>query len=464
MKGLLIITALGIIAMLAEVFKFKKGLLWITLLGIAGAYIANLLEWNTGVSISYFDNMIAFDKPAIAFSGVILATALFWFILANNYFNRDAEHIADHFSLVLFALVGALILTAFKNMCTLFLGIEILSIPLYVMAASKKGDIKSNEAGFKYLIMGSFASAVLLFGIALVYGASGSFDLMMIRKYISAAQGNLPMFFYVGVVFMLIAMCFKVSAAPFHFWAPDVYEGSPTLITALMSTVVKTAAFAAILRLFMIGFGNVSGIWTGILAGVIALSLIVANFTAAVQSSVKRMLAYSSISHAAFMLMVILANQRSNISLDAIVYYSLAYSIGSITAFGILYNVTRDGNENIDSFNGLAKRNPLMAFCMTVAMLSLAGIPVTAGFFAKYFVFTTLIGTPYKWLLILAVLTSAIGVYYYLKVVIAMYFKSPGHSENIEIEGSHRMVILVTSLVTLVIGLAPGLIAEMFRF
>lgn len=464
MKGLLIITALGIIAMLAEVFKFKKGLLWITLLGIAGAYIANLLEWNTGVSISYFDNMIAFDKPAIAFSGVILATALFWFILANNYFNRDAEHIADHFSLVLFALVGALMLTAFKNMCTLFLGIEILSIPLYVMAASKKGDIKSNEAGFKYLIMGSFASAVLLFGIALVYGASGSFDLMMIRKYISAAQGNLPMFFYVGVVFMLIAMCFKVSAAPFHFWAPDVYEGSPTLITALMSTVVKTAAFAAILRLFMIGFGNVSGIWTGILAGVIALSLIVANFTAAVQSSVKRMLAYSSISHAAFMLMVILANQRSNISLDAIVYYSLAYSIGSITAFGILYNVTRDGNENIDSFNGLAKRNPLMAFCMTVAMLSLAGIPVTAGFFAKYFVFTTLIGTPYKWLLILAVLTSAIGVYYYLKVVIAMYFKSPGHSENIEIEGSHRMVILVTSLVTLVIGLAPGLIAEMFRF
>ena len=164
------------------------------------------------------------------------------------------------------------------------------------------------------------------------------------------------------------------------------------------------------------------------------------------------------------MLMVILANQRSNISLDAIVYYSLAYSIGSITAFGVLYSVARDGNESIDNFNGLAKRNPLMALCMTVAMLSLAGIPVTAGFFAKYFVFTTLIGTPYKWLLILAVITSAIGVYYYLKVVIAMYFKSSGEKEHLDVEASHRMVIVVTSLVTLVIGIAPGLIAEMFRF
>jgi NADH-quinone oxidoreductase subunit N len=463
MKGLLIISGLGILAMLAQIANLKKGLLWVVLLGIIAAYASNFMEWRSGMSISYFDNMIGFDKVGIAFSGIILATAFFWFILANDYFEEDSN-LVDHFALVLFALVGALMLTAFKNMTTLFLGIEIMSIPLYVLAASKKKDLKSNEAGFKYLIMGSFASGFLLFGIALVYGATGSFDLMKIRQYISDHSGQLPMFFYVGVILILAAMCFKVSAAPFHFWAPDVYEGSPTLITALMSTVVKTAAFAAFMRLFMVGFGSVSEVWTGALAVIIALSLIIANFTAAMQQSVKRMLAYSSISHAAFMLMVILANVRSNLSVDVLIYYSLAYSIGSIAAFGVLYNVTRNGNETFTAFNGLGKRNPAMALCMTIAMLSLAGIPVTAGFFAKYFVFTAMIGTSYKWLLILAILTSAVGVYYYLKVIIAMYFQKPDTSESVVIERSNTLVIALTAILTILLGLAPEFIAGMFKF
>lgn len=463
MKGLLIISGLGILAMLAEIFRFKKLLLPLVLLGIVAAYAFNFMEWRSGMSISYFDNMIGFDKPAIAFSGIIIVTAFFWFILAHDYFDEDSN-LVDHFALVLFALVGALMLTAFKNMNTLFLGIEIMSIPMYVLAASKKKDMRSNEAGFKYLIMGSFASAFLLFGIALIYGASGSFDLMEIRTYISSHATELPLFFYVGVIMMLVAMCFKISAAPFHFWAPDVYEGSPTLITALMSTVVKTAAFAAFMRLFMIGFASVSEVWTNVLAIVVALSLIIANFSAAMQHSVKRMLAYSSISHAGFMLMVILANVRSNISIDALIYYSLAYSIGSIAAFGILYNVTRNGDENFDAFNGLAKRNPGMALCMTIAMLSLAGIPVTSGFFAKYFVFTTMIGTSYKWLLILAVLTSAVGAYYYLKVIIAMYFKPEHEQTPVKVERSNTLVIAAASVITIILGLVPGFIAEMFKF
>jgi NADH-quinone oxidoreductase subunit N len=463
MKGLLIISGLGILAMLAEIFKFKKLLLPLILLGIVVAYAFNFMEWRTGMSIPYFDNMIAFDKPAIAFSGIIIATAFFWFILANDYFEDDTN-LVDHFALVLFALVGALMLTSFKNMTTLFLGIEIMSIPLYVLAASKKSDFKSNEAGFKYLIMGSFASGFLLFGIALVYGATGSFDLMKIRMFITENREQLPAFFNVGVILMMAAMCFKVSAAPFHFWAPDVYEGSPTLITALMSTVVKTAAFAAFMRLFLVGFGALNDVWAGALAVIIALSLVIANFSAAMQSSVKRMLAYSSISHAAFMLMVILANLRSNISVDAIIYYSLAYSVGSISAFGILYYVSKNGNENFDAFNGLGKRNPLLALCMTVAMLSLAGIPVTAGFFAKYFVFTTMIGTPYKWLLILAILTSAVGVYYYLKVIIAMYFNKADSTNAVAVEKMGSLVIVLTTIITMVLGLMPGVIAGLFEF
>lgn len=461
MKGLFIISGLGVLAMLAEIFKFKKALYPIVLLGIIGAYALNFTEWNHNMDIPMFSNMIRFDNVALAFSGVILVTAFFWFILANDYFEHD--HITDHFALVLFGLVGALMLTSFSNMTTLFLGIEILSIPMYVLAASRKRDLASNEAGFKYLIMGSFASGFLLFGIALIYGASGSFDLMAIRTYISQSHGELPTFFYAGVIMVLVAMCFKVSAAPFHFWAPDVYEGSPTVITALMSTIVKTAAFAAFMHLFLVVFGKVSDAWSMVLAIIIALSLIVSNITAATQSSVKRMLAYSSISHAAFMLMAILANNRGFGSVNAILYYSLAYSIGSIAAFTVVYNISKNNDDpSIEAFNGLGKRHPIMAVCMVIALLSLAGIPITAGFFAKYFIFTTMIGTPYKWLIILAILTSAVGVYYYFKVIIAMYFKKSHNDEGIQIETSHVLLLVLTTIFTLALGIVPNYVIEIF--
>ncbi len=461
MKGLFIISGLGVLAMLAEIFKFKKLLYPLVLIGILAAYVTNFMEWNNNTNIEMFANMMRFDNVALAFSGVILVTAFFWFILANDYFEQD--HVTDHFALVLFALVGAIMLTGFSNMTTLFLGIEILSIPMYVLAASRKRDLASNEAGFKYLIMGSFASGFLLFGIALIYGATGSFDLMAIRSFISHAQGDLPAFFYAGVLMVLVAMLFKVSAAPFHFWAPDVYEGSPTVITALMSTIVKTAAFASFMRLFLVVFGGVNESWSMVLAVVIALSLVVSNITAATQQSVKRMLAYSSISHAAFMLMAILANQRGMASVSAILYYSLAYSVGSIAAFTVLYNVSKaKDNANIEAFNGLGKRHPFMAACMVIAMLSLAGIPITAGFFAKYFIFSVMIGTTFKWLIILAILTSAVGVYYYFKVIIAMYFKQEDGEQEVTMETSHVLLLALTTIFTLALGIVPKYVIEIF--
>jgi NADH-quinone oxidoreductase subunit N len=463
MKGLFIISGLGIFAMLAEIFKgygLKKLLYPVVLLGIIAAFVVNLTtEWNNNMSINLFNNMIVFDNFALAFSGVILAVAFFWFIFANDYFENN-HNITDHFALILFALTGALMLTAYKNMTTLFLGIEIMSIPLYVLAASKKNDVSSNEAGFKYLILGSFATGFLLFGIALVYGATGTFDIMAIRAKISAAQGAMPMFFYVGVMMMLVAMSFKVSAAPFHFWAPDVYQGSPTVITAFMSTIVKTAAFAAFIRLFLVSFGGIDERWNMVMAVIIALSLVVSNITAASQNNLKRMLAYSSISHAAFMLMAILAVQPG-MSIPSILYYTLAYSVGSITAFAVIYNVAKKSTENIEAFNGLGKRNPLLAFCMLIAMLSLAGIPVTAGFFAKYYIFTTIMATSFKWLLVIAVLTSAVGAYYYFKIIIAMYFKKPDTTEPVEVEMPVMFVLIITTLLTLAIGVVPGYIIGM---
>lgn len=460
MKGLFIISGLGIIAMLAEIFKFKKLLYPIVLIGIIAAFVVNITtEWNNNMSIAVFNNMIVFDNFSLAFSGVILAIAFFWFIFANDYFEHQNNKV-DHMALILFSLTGALMLTAYKNMTTLFLGIEIMSIPLYVLAASKKNDLNSNEAGLKYLILGSFATAFLLFGIALTYGATGTFDIMAIRAKISAAQGTLPLFFYAGLMMMLIAMSFKVSAAPFHFWAPDVYQGSPTVITAFMSTMVKTAAITAFVRLFLISFGGINEKWNMVMAAIIALSLVISNITAATQHNIKRMLAYSSISHAAFMLMAILAI-KPGMSVPSILYYTLAYSLGSITAFSVIYNVAKNSSEYLDAFNGLGKRNPLLAFCMTIAMLSLAGIPVTAGFFAKYYIFTTMMTTSFKWLLVLAVLTSAVGVYYYFKVIIAMYFKKPETTEPVQIELPVLLVLIITTLLTLAIGVVPGYVIGM---
>ncbi|MBC7863388.1 MAG: NADH-quinone oxidoreductase subunit N [Bacteroidia bacterium] len=462
MIALFTIAGLGILALLAEIFKFRKLLSFAVPMGVLAAYCLNFYEWNHPIRIEQFANMLQFGKLELAFSGVLLATAFFWFIFANDYFENESSS-ADHFALVCFALTGAIMLVSYTNMTMLFLGVEILSIPLYVMAASRKSDISSNEAGFKYFLMGAFASGFLLFGIALVYGATGSFDLATIADSVRImyAANAVPGFLYVGVLMMLIAMCFKVAAAPFHFWSPDVYQGSPTVVTAFMSTIVKTAGFVAFMRLFNGCFFSVSDKWTLILAVISAASLVISNITAASQSNVKRMLAYSSISHAGFMLMAIIANSQT--STPAILYYSLAYSISSIGGFTILYNLTKgkEGQETFDLFNGLGKRNPMIAACMVVILLSLAGIPVTSGFFAKYYVLAGLMGKGFGWLIVLAIVMSAVGVYYYFKIIIAMYFKKPDIETPVAFESSHAALIGITTAFTILLGFVPQYIIGM---
>lgn len=461
MIGLIIIIGLGILAMISEIFNFKKLLHPIVLVGVIAAGTFNLIEWNQPVKIQYFDNMLAFDRPALAFSTVILFVALLWFNLSRTYF-KNGGHLVDQYTLVLFMMVGAIMLTAFTNMTTLFLGIEIMSIPLYVLAASKKGDPASNEAGFKYLLMGAFASSFLLFGIALVYGATASFDLVTIQNFIATNQANLPNFFYVGVVFILVAMLFKISVAPFHFWAPDVYEGSPTVITALMSTIVKIAGIAAFLDLFIGSFQDVSFLWIKIISVIAAISLVVANVTAGVQTSVKRMLAFSSVSHATFMLLAILANLAYNVSVETLLYYSLSYAMASLIAFGILDLVKQDEGYSFKSFNGLYVRNPFLAISMTIAMLSLAGIPLASGFFAKYFVLSSLFSSGFLYLNILAIIAAVIGACFYFKVIIAMYNGDSENREKIQVETAQGVVFAICTGVIIVLGAFPGLIVELF--
>ncbi len=456
MNALIVLSSLGVIALLAEIFSFKKLLYPLVIIGLIGTFVLNLFDWNTN---NLYFGMMRSDNFAVAFSSVLIGITVLWFIMAEGFFKEESS-LTDHFALIVFALAGGVIMTSYTNMAMLFLGIEILSIPMYVLAGSKKDDTSSNEAAFKYLIMGAFATGFLLFGITLIYGATASFDLPTIANFVSTHPGTIPEIFYVGVLLMLIGLAFKVSAAPFHFWAPDVYQGAPTHVTAFMATIVKTAAFAAFLRLFFNCFVNIGGVWTNVIWGMAALTLLVGNVTAVVQTSTKRMLAYSSVAHAGYLLLALLA--MNNYSSSAVLYYTLAYSIGSIASFGILHIVsTARGVDAVDSFNGLGKTNPFLAFAMTVALLSLAGIPPTAGFFAKYYIFTAAFQSGYGWLVLIAILASLIGVYYYFRIIIAMYFKENSNVLPIEVSVNHKILFFITILLTIALGLFPDFIIRL---
>jgi NADH-quinone oxidoreductase subunit N len=457
MKSIIALTGLGILSLLSEIFNFKKLLMPLVVIGLFACIGFAVYDWNT--NIHYFNEMLVFDNPALGFTILICVVSLLWYWMSQSYFQAET-HVTDHFAITLFALVGAIMMVSFGDLTILFLGIETLSISLYVLAGSKKNSLSSNEAALKYFLMGSFATGFLLFGIALIYGCTGGFHLSTIHQYVVSSNGNFPLMFYAGVLLMLIGMSFKVSAVPFHFWAPDVYTGSPTVITAFMATVVKTAAFAAFFRLFYECFAGVQGMWVNVLSIITVLTLLLGNVMALQQTNAKRILAFSSISHAGYMLMAIVSIMQGYvIHTNALFYYSAAYSIGSIISFTVLFNVsTATDSDSLDAFNGLHKRNSLMAFAMTIAVLSLAGIPPLAGFFAKYFIFFLSIQSGHIWLVTAAVIASLIGVYYYLRFIINMYGKSVDDLADVPFQKGHQLLLITCITLLIAISFAPGLI------
>ncbi|MEW6773233.1 MAG: NADH-quinone oxidoreductase subunit N [Bacteroidota bacterium] len=461
MTALIVILIVGILALLSEVLNFKKFLYPLSIIGILLAIVMNVQEWSHPFSWKYSDNMIMFDSLALAFSNVLLVTVLLWFMMSKSYFSEETN-LVEHTSLVLFSLIGALMLVSFNNLVSLFLGIEILSIPLYVLAASNKKNILSNEAGFKYLIMGSFASGFLLFGIALLYGASGSFDLSIIQSTLSTDR--VPLFAYTGIVMILIALGFKVSLAPFHFWTPDVYEGSPVVITALMSTIVKTSVFVAIMKLFLWYFYPAYNHYVELVSILILISLVIANFSALKQTNIKRLLAFSSISHASIMMLLIIADLRNASTVNALLYYTFAYSIASIAAFAVVQFVSQNNNEQLDLLKGLIYQQPYLAVSLIIALLSMAGIPVTAGFFAKYYVLSALMVSSYKWMVIVALLASVLSIVYYFKLILVMFETSNKQKATHPITLNNReWALLFICLILLVItGVYPDIIANTF--
>jgi NADH-quinone oxidoreductase subunit N len=452
----LLILFLTAIAVLFAGLRNRSILQPISLIGsllALGATAYELLGPGFGWGDAYA-SMFRFMPYAHAFSGVaILATTLVIGLSGWGFRGLNAT-LGDHYGLILFSLCGALVMFSFTNLTMLFLGIEILSIPLYVLAGSRRDDLRGNEAALKYFLMGAFATGILLFGMALLYGATASFDLQAIARAIGNGDA-MPGMLKAGILLIVIGLSFKISAVPFHFWAPDVYQGSPNLVTAFMATVVKTAGFAAFYRLFAIAFPAAESFWSVPVAAVAALTMTLANLTALFQTDFKRMMAYSSISHAGYLLLAILAIGTEGAD-RALLFYALTYSLATICAFGAYIVVAEpSGDGSFAAFNGLGNRQPLFAAVLAIAMLSLAGIPPTAGFFGKYFLFTAAFAK-YPWLIVLAVVNSAISIYYYFKIIIAMYFTRETAGEDIAIPLGIRWTIAVGLLLIALLTLAPG--------
>ena len=456
MNAFYVICGLGVFSLLAEIVNLKRWLIVFITIGIAVAVGLAISDWNN--TTHHFSDMVMFDNFTLAITALICVLGVLWFWMGSEYFNDEA-HLTDKASLVLFSIAGAIMMASFNNMAMLFLGIEILSISLYVLAGSRKDNLASNEAAFKYFLMGSFATCFLLMGIALVYGATASFNLTKIADYVAdvSVYKPLPGFFYVGVLLVLVGMAFKVSAVPFHFWAPDVYEGSPTTITAFMSTIVKVAAFAAFFKLFAFTFIGVKSSWLIVMQVITVLTLVIANVTAVYQNNVKRMLAYSSVGHAGYVLLGISSAGLSG--MGTIFYYLTVYSFASLSAFAILHWEEGKGKDiTVDHFNGMFKRKPFVAVAMTISLLSLAGIPPLAGFFGKYLVFAQALSHGYTGLVILAVCTSLIGVYYYFRIIIVMFMKEPS-GEVVPVTGSMKIWMTVLIVLNLALGIFPDLIS-----
>jgi NADH-quinone oxidoreductase subunit N len=461
MTALLILFLTAIAALFVGLLERREALQPIILLGVAAALGATLFDLSKGGGgwNDAYPTMFQFDTYALSFTGVALVSTLLLVGLTGFGFRQLRDTLGDNYALVLFSLCGALCMFSFTNLVMLFLGIEILSIPLYVLAGSRRDDLQSNEAALKYFLMGSFATGILLFGMTLIYGATGTFDTAAIGRAISEGTSSAGMM-KVGILLILIGMSFKVSAVPFHFWAPDVYQGSPNLVTAFMATVVKTAGFAAFYRLFSTSFVGLSEFWSIGIGAIAAITMTLPNLTAIFQTDFKRMMAYSSIAHAGYLMLAILVAGQPGAA-GAILLYALTYSIATICAFAVYILVAEQNQDSsFEAFNGLSKKQPTLALVMAVSMLSLAGIPPLAGFFGKYFLFTAAM-PQYPWLIVLAVINSAISIYYYFKVIVAMYFSKEENAYSVNIPTGVRVVMLAGIALIVLLTLLPGSVFSM---
>ena len=450
MNAIIISAVLGVIMMFSGIFlKKNSSIASLAILGIILLLAATMLEMS-GYHFFAIDthNMLYFDAFGLLFNCVVFAATLILFLLNAKDIAATGKNPGEYFALIFFVLCGIAIASSFNTLLMLFIGIEIISIPLYILTGSDKRNLKSNEAALKYLLMGAFSTGLMLLGIAFLYGASEKGTFFIDELAIGKAAAS-PLLI-TGLLLITSSLAFKVSAAPFHFWAPDVYDGAPTAITSFMATIVKGGAFIACIRLFGDAFGNIKPQWQLFIAVLAAATLLIGNITAVFQQSVKRMLAYSSVAHMGFMLFSLLT--LNTLAREGIIIYIAAYSAATIGLFAI---VARMKDYSFEGFNGLANQYPKLALVATIFLLALAGIPLSGGFLAKYYMIASVIQNGhFFWLVILSLVCAAISIYYYFRVIQAMYFKD-GPGQQLEVGTGFTGWLIILALIVILLGIFP---------
>ncbi|CAA7386482.1 NADH-quinone oxidoreductase subunit N [Chryseobacterium fistulae] len=456
MSVLIIVFLTAVIALFSGVFEHGKFARYIGIFGLIIALYVSFMPECT--FFEQYRHMYDYSVNTALFTKISILTTILLFLLGGFAFSNHRSHQSELYALMLFALCGGITLFGFQNMVTLFLGVEILSIPLYVMAGANKTDLRSNEASIKYFLMGAFATGFLLFGIAFIYGSVGSFDLYKIHDF--GITNSTNVMFILGVLLILCALAFKVALAPFHMWSPDVYYGSPSLITAFMASVVKISGFFALFRLMTIGFVGVTHEWINVLGVFLIITLLLANVMGLAQTNVKRMLAYSSVSHAGYIGLVLFG--VTSLSTYNLAFYLFAYSLSTIGVFMCLIWVEKLKREtSFGAFKGLAKTEPILATVAAISLLSMAGVPLTAGFMGKFALFSQAMNGA-AFLVLIAVLGSAVSIAYYLRLIIAMFFfkeSSFKSSEKVTLTFNIVALFIIGTIVTL--GVFPDLFARL---
>jgi NADH-quinone oxidoreductase subunit N len=455
-----ILAVFGCAIMLAEPFVRRKhrlaGFAVVGLLCALGGVIYDLwavLPYQATSSTLAFNGQIANDTFSVFFRALFILAGLLVVLASPEYLRRDNINHGEYYALVLLSILGQCLMAASVELVMIFIGLEISSIGTYVLAGFRSRAAKSSEASLKYFLLGSFATAFLLYGIALIFGATGTTELTEIARALRAGMNPMAA---AGAALMFVGLGFKVAAAPFHVWTPDVYEGSPTPVSAFMSAGPKAAAFAVFLRVFLIALGPVGG-WFWLLWISAVLSMFIGNLAAIAQTNIKRLLAYSSIAHAGYILVAFAA--RSELGIAAVLFYLAAYSVMNIGAFVV---VSHFGSEDerltrIDDYSGLGRRQPTLAALLTIFLLSLMGIPLTGGFFGKFYIFRAALDAHLVWLTILGVFNSAIAAYYYLRVIVVMYMREPAPGAAVQrVPAAVKFVLWASAAATFYLGIFPG--------
>lgn len=455
----IVMTVLALAILLADlVIKRKETIAFLSIASIAA--VTYLLAGSVG---STFNGMFISDGYSIFFKLIFMLNVILTVLISVKYIVIEKVNFGEYYALILFSTLGMMIMASAGDLIVLYLGLELMALSTYILAGFIRYDIKSNEAAMKYFLLGAFASAFLLYGTSMIYGLTGTTDLKAISAYIVAngLSGN-PVLM-LSMILFAVAFSFKIAAVPFHMWAPDAYEGAPTSITAFMSVGPKAAGFAVLGRVFLIAFGSVKLEWSAVLVPIAILTMGVGNIVALSQTNIKRMLAYSSIAHAGYILLGIIAGTSDGMA--SVLTYMLIYAFMNIGAFAVVIMLRSEGfkGDNITDYEGLSKTHPLAAALMLVFMFSLTGIPPTAGFMGKFYVFMSAINAGYTWVVIIAVMFSAISAYFYLRVVMYMYMKEPKETVQLSTSPAIGLALAITVIAVLVIGISPSTVVNIAR-